>query len=986
MKKFAIFAMILIVAVSLGVTVFYFAKDREELVINSDAEVFYNQGDTVKFDVSLKYAKKGHKVSIKSTNTNVLDSLGDPINMGFDAKEGGAAIVEISVTGNKSIKPVYIVVNVGNGNPSTPFYVDSEESLKEVASNSDVAGKNYLLLNDISLNENFTPLNAFSGTFNGNGYTISNLTITAGNSTAPENAGLFSEISSTGIVTNLNIKSVNINGQFANVGAIAGINNGTINRCTVVDGQIVSTLTNANVGGVSGKTVYSTASTGRIDRTYSALNLQAQATNSNVGGLTGLNDGGIVINSYSTNFKAEDKISALASNSNVGGLIGYNKYHLKNGIYYLTTVKNCYSNASLDSGNVTGENIKIAALIGYNEDANASTPNRIMGCYYNPTIISVGMNSKLTVNFTSGNIEQEKANFRGVYEFSYDANQNIIKETLKSYYTSDDKVNIVKWDFENVWNLSSEINNGYPTLNPNGSDVPDDIAFLYNPTAINSPEKLYEFQNQVNNGELTNQAYFKLTDDIALSGDFTPIGTKENPFTGTFDGNGYTISNLIINSTTASNVKYVGLFGYVSSSARIRNVKLQNVSISEGATHAGGIVGYNEGATISNCEVTSTTNAQTINVIASRSAGGIAGTNEGIVDNCSVSKITIVSKKTGEATTDYAKQRYAGGIAGENGIVNTAKNATIQNCKVVNAKIYDDYGTETGLKSDSYGEANFYQFNTLYVFAGGIAASSNYRIINCVVSDTKIDADCTDNTVMIAGIVGQSKTLLQTETDPEVFKNAVYDCEIKAFSASGVIGQIFGYADQNACIGGTITGFYTAGIVNHVKLGGKVTNCVAGSMMNSSIVRNDISCNGIFTHAEFDTLENMGEVYNCFGYCTFNAETQTDNYYDSNSTYKWIGDWFNLKKEQSRICGKADNLLFVITGNAIAQDVTWLGFGITTVFNTKGLTSEEALTDPVNLKILMEEYNFSVAGENAIWSVDVGEYPTLRNIPSKPNA
>lgn len=990
MKKFAIFVMILIVTVSLGVTVFYFARDKEELIINTDAEIFVNTGDTVKFDVTLKYAKKGHKVSIKSSNHEVLEPLGDGDDVvEFDAKEaGGAALVEISVTGSKNIKPKYVLVNVGNGNPSTPFYIDSEEALKEVASNTVTANKNYVLLNDISLNDNFVPLNAFSGTFNGKGYTISNLTITAGNSALPQNAGLFSEITSTGVVTNLNVKSVNINGQFENAGTIAGVNKGTISRCSVLDGVVVSTLSGANIGGVCGKTIYSTTSTGRIDRTYSALSVKAQAQNSNVGGLTGLNEGGIIINSYSTKFKTEDELSVSAKNSNVGGIIGYNKFLLDGSINRLSTVKNCYSNASISTNNVLANEVNSAGLIGYNEDANSTTPNRIMGCYYNNSIIATGINDKYTISFTSGNVEQEQANFRGVYTFKFDTNNSIIKDSLNSYYSSTDTSNMVKWDFENVWNLSANVNNGYPTLNASGSDVPDDIAFLYNPTAINSVSKLDEFREQVNSGNLTNEAYFQLTDNITLSGDFTPIGTKQNPFTGTFDGNGYTISNLRINSTTAKGVKYVGLFGYVSASARIQNVKIENLIIEEGATHAGAIVGYSEGATILNCSVKNTTNAQNINILASRSGGGIAGTSEGIIKDCAVENTTIVTRKVSNPATEYERQRYAGGIAGENGVINTAKNASVLNCKVVDAQIYDDYGTEAGLKSESYGEVNFYKFDNIYVYIGGISASSNYKIENCVVSSTKIDADSTDNSVMVAGIVGLSKTTLRGKTEAEVLKNAVYDCTIKAFSASGVIGRLHGLADQNACIGGTITGFYSAGVVTDIKLGGKVINCLAGSVMNSivsSSTRRDLSCNGLFTHAEFDTLENMGEMYNCFAYCTFNADSEPDNYYDSNSYYKWIGDWFNLKREQSRMCGKADYLLFVETGNAKAQNSTWLGLGTTTVKNVKGLTEAEATMDIISLKQQMEEFKFDVTGDNSIWVIgDIGEYPTLRNIPANP--
>src|SRR5690606_13040242 len=69
------------------------------------------------------------------------------------------------------------------------------------------------------------------------------------------------------------------------------------------------------------------------------------------------------------------------------------------------------------------------------------------------------------------------------------------------------------------------------------------------------------------------------TGDYELSGNinasatsttaFVPIGSSTTPFSGSFDGKGYKISNLKI----AGNRSYAGLFGYASS-ANIENVKL----------------------------------------------------------------------------------------------------------------------------------------------------------------------------------------------------------------------------------------------------------------------------------------------------------------------------------------------------------------------------------------------------------------------------
>ena len=58
---------------------------------------------------------------------------------------------------------------------------------------------------------------------------------------------------------------------------------------------------------------------------------------------------------------------------------------------------------------------------------------------------------------------------------------------------------------------------------------------------------------------------------------WNPIGNSSaNTFNATFDGNGYTISNLMINR---SGTNFVGLFGYMGSGVEIANVGLLNVDI-----------------------------------------------------------------------------------------------------------------------------------------------------------------------------------------------------------------------------------------------------------------------------------------------------------------------------------------------------------------------------------------------------------------------
>ncbi|MDE2215490.1 MAG: autotransporter-associated beta strand repeat-containing protein, partial [Candidatus Omnitrophica bacterium] len=76
---------------------------------------------------------------------------------------------------------------------------------------------------------------------------------------------------------------------------------------------------------------------------------------------------------------------------------------------------------------------------------------------------------------------------------------------------------------------------------------------------------------------------------------FIPVGkTSGSDFTGNFNGEGYTISNLYINDTTDS---YVGLFGYAGAASSISNVGLTGGSVTgTGNTYVGGLVGESLGS------------------------------------------------------------------------------------------------------------------------------------------------------------------------------------------------------------------------------------------------------------------------------------------------------------------------------------------------------------------------------------------------------
>ena len=116
-----------------------------------------------------------------------------------------------------------------------------------------------------------------------------------------------------------------------------------------------------------------------------------------------------------------------------------------------------------------------------------------------------------------------------------------------------------------------------------------------------------------------------LTADIDLGGKDsiqTPVG-KSNPFTGTFDGNGHSITGLYINTPGNNNT---GLFAQICGNAEIRNLTVEGYV--KGNNCVGGIAGYIYYGSVINC-------TSKVTVFGNNFCGGIAGyNNSGIISEC----------------------------------------------------------------------------------------------------------------------------------------------------------------------------------------------------------------------------------------------------------------------------------------------------------------------------------------------------------------
>lgn len=131
----------------------------------------------------------------------------------------------------------------------------------------------------------------------------------------------------------------------------------------------------------------------------------------------------------------------------------------------------------------------------------------------------------------------------------------------------------------------------------------DEITMDPNAIAIGTAEELFDFARQVNVERKTFAGKtVKLTNNIDLEGAaWTPIGQTATgiQFQGTFDGNGYTISNLNVAASSDATDGH-GLFGWLYGD--VKNLTIDGATIN-GHHYVGVIAGYVEFGTIGSCTV-----------------------------------------------------------------------------------------------------------------------------------------------------------------------------------------------------------------------------------------------------------------------------------------------------------------------------------------------------------------------------------------------
>ncbi len=320
-----------------------------------------------------------------------------------------------------------------------------------------------------------------------------------------------------------------------------------------------------------------------------------------------------------------------------------------------------------------------------------------------------------------------------------------------------------------------------------------------------------------------------LSNNIDLDGKtWIPIGTKDTPFTGYFDGNGYCISNCRISGTRT----YAGLFGY--NKGTIKNLGVENITVNVKSTsnfsssynytynYAGCLLGYNDGGTIVNCYAIcdinstskSTSNSTPTSNYSYNYTGGLVGyNNAGVIIKCyAICNITSKSESNSNNNHDYYvnySYSYAGGLVGydNNGIIMRSYAACDIN-SITNSVCWLSYNS-----------------NYSYSYSGGLVGYTNGTITNCYATgivSANSEYDISDSVSSrysysyAGGLIGYSDGIIT---------NCYATGDVRAHSYND---DSSGTKGAQACAGGLV-GYVTD----------TITNCYATGNVSSSYTYNN---------------------------------------------------------------------------------------------------------------------------------------------------
>lgn len=262
---------------------------------------------------------------------------------------------------------------------------------------------------------------------------------------------------------------------------------------------------------------------------------------------------------------------------------------------------------------------------------------------------------------------------------------------------------------------------------------------------ISSESDLIQLRDRVNSGTSYSGSKFQLSNNITLTGSWTPIGgswstntgtPSGNYFAGVFDGNGKTISGLNVSAQKSG----IGLFGYVNGGI-IGNLTVSGTVTNSGSFAAvGGIVGYTNSSLV-NC-----TSNVTVDASGCSNVGGLAG----IVENTVSTAVSTENMDANVVVVDHCRStKNVKGLKRVGGLIGSAYASVTGRVLVDGCSVTD--GNSASTDKDISGTSTQYK-----CFIGGLIGYCEASVSNALVGENvTVCAADTDGHRMggIAGIL-----------------------------------------------------------------------------------------------------------------------------------------------------------------------------------------------------------------------------------------
>lgn len=494
-------------------------------------------------------------------------------------------------------------------------WVDDADQLQGiqdfVKKDSNAAYYNYALKSDIdaSVLEDYEAIGGntgYQGTFDGRGHAIIGLTADGSNAT---NTGVFSIVGEQGKVKNLSVLAGNFTGK-DNVGAIAGVNKGTISDINTYGNTITS-------GGHAGGLVGTNENT--IRDSQSVSNVIANSQQAMAGGIAGINAKDAVIDNSESNSAVA---GSVATSSGLGGVAGQNEGTLSK-----------VDNLGVTNGG-DSESSAVGGIAGINTGSieNAYNESFVTGGKKTGGLVGINEKSGSLVNAANaGRVEGKGA--------AQDAAQEI------GGLVGDNDGSILNG--RNGGNVTGKTYvGGIVGTNKKDStltDIINDTSIL-----IKGVDYVGGIAGQNAGRIVDTEASRTLSDGVVEGAEY--VGGIAGKNTGYIENPHNNIS-LRINKDALKDGKTAKYFGGVAGineqEGSIGNATNLADVTAEGATYVGGIVGYNKGTLLD-------LSGNRGNVIGDNYVGGVAGKNEHSLTNIDASNTGSVQALQGGAGGIFA--------------------------------------------------------------------------------------------------------------------------------------------------------------------------------------------------------------------------------------------------------------------------------------------------------------------------------------------